>query len=51
VIAPDGVVPEEEVALEGEKKNNMQHSNRTRRWIYVLLACVAVSLVLVAYPV
>ena len=28
----------------------MQSSNRARPWIFVLLACLAVSLVLVAYP-
>ncbi len=35
---------------EGEKMNNMQRSDRTRRWILVLLACLAVSLVSVTYP-
>ncbi len=28
----------------------MTHADRTRQWILVLLACLAVSLVLVAYP-
>lgn len=34
---------------QGEKLNDMQHMHRTR-WILVLLACLAVSLVSVAYP-
>jgi hypothetical protein len=37
-------------AVEGEKIDNMQASDRTRPWIFVLLACLAVSLVSVAYP-
>lgn len=37
------------VALESEKMNNMKSSARTG-WIFVLLACLAASLVLVGYP-
>jgi len=35
--------------VDGEKMNSMQRSDGTR-WILVLLACLAVSLALVAYP-
>jgi Protein of unknown function (DUF3179) len=36
-------------AVEHEKMNTMQRSDRTR-WIVIILACLAVSLVSVAYP-
>src|ERR1700734_1744002 len=41
--------PADSDRVNSEKMNGMQRSDRTR-WVLVLLACLAVSLALVAYP-